>query len=229
MSIDPSIPLRVNVPDLAGMYVDAQDRKQREQMMAQRQAQMEREQQERDRESQREQAGMIAQLTSGVGDDATYQQRLQAARQYGIDVSGAPTSYDPAWVQTQNIIASTFLKPDGEKKLTTTAQELAEAGLEPGTPEFQRAMAQRIVMQDSKVVTTTAGGMAGVYGQGGYQPFILPNDGSQPAGASAQGETKTVGGKTYYKVGGRWFDEPPGFNPPQAGGVGGNVGGPFLP
>lgn len=205
MTLDTRLPIlaaqgaQVN---LADMYAKAQDMRmqregmdmRREQFDYQRQ-QMEAQQQEAAAGKQREQAGLIAKLTTGVQDEGTYQQRLAAARAYGIDVSAAPPNYDPEWVQTQNIIASTFLKPDGQKELTTTAQELAEAGYEPGTPEFQKAMAQRIAMKDSKVVTTTAGGMAGMLGPGGYQPLVLPNDGSSLAGAPAGGKTVVRTGK----------------------------------
>lgn len=157
---------------------------------------------------QREQAGMIARLTRGVTDEGTYQQARQAAQAYGIDVSGAPANFDPDWVRTQHILADTFFR-EGPDKLTNTAQELVEAGLEPGTPDFQRAMARRITMKDSKVVNTTAGGMSGMLGPGGYQPFILPNPGTAEAGTAvgAGEERKSVGGRNFVKRGGQWFEE----------------------
>ena len=112
------------------------------------------------------------------------------------------------WVSSRDaLVAETFFR-DGPDKLTNTAQELVEAGLEPGTPDFQRAMAQRIAMQDSKVVNTTAGGMSGMLGPNGYQPFILPNPGGAQAGAPAGGEErKSVGGRSFVKRGGQWFEE----------------------
>jgi hypothetical protein len=218
MALDTRLPLlaaqgaSVNLADLyqqvQGVRQNEQALGMRQQQMDMQRQQMEQAQQQRELEQQREQAGQIAQLTRGVADEATYQQRLQAARAYGIDVSGAPPQFDPDWVQTQNILAETFFR-EGPDKLTNTAQELQEAGFRPGTPEFQRAMAQRIAMQDSKVVNTTAGGMSGVLGPSGYHPFILPNPGTAEAGAAvgAGEERKSIGGRSFVKRGGQWFEE----------------------
>jgi hypothetical protein len=236
VTLDPSIPFRAGqaaTVNLAELYAQAQQMKlqqrgmdMREQEFSAAQEQREREAQEGQLARQREQAGMVARLTRGVTDEATYQQRIAAARQYGLDTSEAPPQFDPEWVQTQNILAETFFR-EGPDKLTTTAQELVEAGLEPGTPQFQRAMAQRIAMQDSKVVNTTAGGMSGMLGPNGYQPFILPNSGEAPAGAPVsggvqEGATATnpqTGEKVIFK-GGQWVP---------LGGGGGNATGGFQP
>lgn len=218
MALDTRLPLlaaqgaQVNLADLyqqtQGMQMQRRAMDMREQEFGAQQQQREEVARQQQLAQQREQAGQIAQLTRGVTDEGTYQQRLAAARQYGIDVSGAPANFDPAWVQTQNILAETFFR-EGPDRLTNTAQELVEAGFEPGTPEFQRAMAQRITMKDSKVVNTTAGGMSGMLGPNGYQPFILPNPGGAQAGAAvgAGEERKSVGGRSFVKRGGQWFEE----------------------
>ncbi len=158
---------------------------QRQQMDLQRE-QADAERQQQAQAAQREQAGMIAKLTRGVRDEGSYQQARRAAEAYGIDIAGAPANYDPDWVQTQHIIADTFYR-QGPEKLTNTAQELMEAGFEPGTLEFQRRMAQRISMQDSKVITTSDGGMASLLTPEGVQPVILPNPGDRQAGSPSSG------------------------------------------
>lgn len=229
--LDPSIPLRAGMGglNLAELFQQSQQLRHGEQLMQQRQAQIEAEAQQQQVARLREQAGQIAQLTRGVGDEATYQQRLAAARAYGIDVSGAPPTYNPEWVQTQNIIAETFFR-EGPERLTTTAQELQEAGLQPGTPEFQRAMAQRIAMKDSKVVNTTAGGMSGMLGPNGYQPFILPNPGGAAPGSSVGGGAVQVRSEADYNAlpPGAVYIDPQG-NQRTKGGAGSNVGGTFQP
>lgn len=194
---------------LADIARQAQDAELRREQITTLRADREAGQAEAERNALRKQAGMIAKLTEGVGDEATYQQRRQAALTYGIDPAAIPETYDPQFVQTYNVLATTLLRPDGERRLTNTAQELVEAGFEPGTPEFQRAMAQRITMQDSKVVNTTAGGMSGMLGPNGYQPFILPNPGTAQAGSAvgAGEERKSVGGRSFVKRGGQWFEE----------------------
>lgn len=187
MGIDASIPLRAAQGaqfNLADMYAQAQNMNYRQQAMDMQRQQMEAQQAEREKAAQREQAGMIAKLTQGVNDEATYQQRLAAARQYGIDVSEAPTSYDPQWVQTQNIIASTFLKPDGEKSLSTAAQQAQElTGLPISDPKARAVMANIL----SKTTSVEAGGS--VYSNSpltGMSPVIVPNDGTQQQGAPVE-------------------------------------------
>jgi hypothetical protein len=200
---------------LRSMQIDALRRKQ------------ETDAEEAERTAMREQAGMIAKLTDGVQDEASYQQRRQAALAYGMDPSAIPETYDPQFVQTYNVLAHTLLKPDGEAKLTTTAQELRDAGYQPGTPEFITAMRQRLDMRDSKVISAQAGGQAGLYGPGGYKPIIAPNDGSAPAGSPVgggvqEGATATnpqTGEKLIFR-GGQWQ--------PMGGGAGNSVGG-FQP
>lgn len=228
-----NIPMQIgqnSVLNLAGMYQQAQQAKMNERVMDMRERQFDHQQQQWQTEQQqaemqkaREQMGMIAKLTTGVSDERSYQERLAAARAYGIDVSGAPQSYDPAWVRSQNIIATTFL--NSPEKLTTTAQQLVEAGYQPGTPEFQQKMAQLIDMDASKVVSTTAGGMAGmVRPGGGYEPFILPNPGNAPAGAPAGGKQVVRTGKD---ASGRQVVQYSDGTIEYAGGSGGNAGGGF--
>lgn len=55
-----------------------------------------------------EKVGLTAQLLGGVRDEASYQQARQVAMQNGLDVSGIPPRYDPAWVQTTRTQALTM-------------------------------------------------------------------------------------------------------------------------
>lgn len=88
--------------------------------------------------AQQEQFATAAKLLEGVTDEATYRQRLGAARQMGIDVSRVPQNYDPQWVQqTTQMFRLLSDKPDS---ISGIARELQDAGYKPGTPEFEQAM-----------------------------------------------------------------------------------------
>lgn len=197
---------------LADIARQAQDGALRKEQITTMQQNREQSRQASEIAQQREQAAMIAKLTEGVQDEQTYQQRLQAAAAYGMDTSQLPQSFEQGgrdFVQTYNVLATTLLRPDGERKLTNTAQELVDAGYQPGTPQFIAAMRNRLTMQDSKVITTQAGGAAGLLGPNGYQQVITPNDGSQQAGAPVGGgaNRKVVGGKAYVNRDGQWYEE----------------------
>lgn len=134
----------------------------------------------------------LAKLFNSVTDEASYQRGLAIARNWNLDVSQAPANYDPNWVAEQRMLTEAFIREP--QKLTNMAQELVDAGYDPGTPEFVAQMRQRIALGDSKVVTTTDGGMAGLYGPNGYQPLVVPNPGGvapgTPAGAVAAPTSK---------------------------------------
>jgi hypothetical protein len=55
-----------------------------------------------------EKVGLTAQLLGGVRDEASFQQARQVAMQNGLDVSGIPQRYDPAWVQQTRTQAMTM-------------------------------------------------------------------------------------------------------------------------
>lgn len=126
----------------------------------------------------------LADLLDDSTDEPSYQRNLAVAQQlYGQLPSTVPQSFDPNWIGQQRRIVDVMLREP--QKLTTMAQELANAGFEPGTPEFMQAMRQRIALSDSKVISTTDGGMAGLYGPNGYQPLVVPNPGGVAPGAPA--------------------------------------------
>jgi len=136
-------------------------------------------------EAGRKQLLQMADLLDDSTDEASYQRNLAAARAYGMDISAVPQSFDPNWVATQRRLVDTMLREP--QKLTTMAQELVNAGYEPGTQEFITQMRQRINLADSRVISTSDGGMAGLYGPQGYQPLILPNPGNVAPGTPAGG------------------------------------------
>lgn len=90
-------------------------------------------------EKHRAEMGLMAKLAEQVKDEGSYQQALQVAKQYGLDVSQAPPNYDPNWASQMGMIANAFLKDDG-KTLSGIAKELTDAGYQPGTPQFMQAM-----------------------------------------------------------------------------------------
>ncbi len=50
-------------------------------------------------ENARFKIGLASQLLGGVRDEAGWQQARQTAQGYGLDLTGAPEGYDPAWVE----------------------------------------------------------------------------------------------------------------------------------
>lgn len=93
--------------------------------------------QQQQQQSQNEQIINMAKLLDDAVDEPTYQRGLQIARSMGMDVSQAPANFDPNWIAQQKMIVGAFVdKPD---RLPGIAQELIQAGYEPGTPEFQQA------------------------------------------------------------------------------------------
>ena len=126
----------------------------------------------------------LAKLFNSVTDEASYQRGLAIARNWNLDVSQAPANYDPNWVAEQKMVIQAFV--DEPEKLTTMAQQLVEAGYQPGTPEFETQMRQLITADATKVVSVTDGGMATAYGpDGSVKSLIVPNPGGVAPGTPA--------------------------------------------
>lgn len=106
--------------------------------------------------SHAEQMQVLGRLVSGVQDETSYQRALAAARQVGIDVSSAPPSYTPEYVAQTRMLVDAYNK-DGGQQLTSTMKELVALGYQPGTPEFQQALAQTINAGYSKPYTDIRG------------------------------------------------------------------------
>lgn len=210
---------------LADIAAQAQDAKLRSMQIEDYQARRERQAQSDETAQHREQATMIAKLTDGVTDDATYQQRRQAAIAYGMDPGAIPETYDPQFVQTYNTLAHTLLRPDGEQKLSTAAQQAQELTGLPITDPRTRQVMSRLLSDN---VPVQAGGA--VYTNdplNGFAPGIVPNPGNAPAGASAQGGIQDGATATNPQTGERIIFRNGQWQP--MGGTAGNGGGNFPP
>lgn len=134
-------------------------------------------------EAQRGRVKEIARLFDGINDEQTYQQRIGIAQRMGIDTSGVPANYDPAWVQENALIMR--LAADKPEALSTIGKEAVDAGFQAGTPEHAAFVRQRIHAEAVKTIPYTQGG-----GVAGYNPLtgqtntiVAPNPGGYAAGA----------------------------------------------
>jgi hypothetical protein len=93
-------------------------------------------------EAQRGRVKEIARLFDGVTPE-NYGQRIAAAQSLGIDVAGVPQQFDPAWVAQNKAIFDAFADDDGQR-LSGLARELVDAGYQPNTPGFNKAMREVI-------------------------------------------------------------------------------------
>lgn len=192
--------------------------------MAQDRAQAQQRQQQ---EQRRADLPFVGRLLSSVRDEDTYQRARGVAQQYGIDLSNAPQTYDPQWIEAQKATIQSLSSPEAQQALTTTAKELVDAGYKYGTPEFQQQLRARLSAGDTKYVPLApGGGLAGIAPGQAAQLVIAPNTGGMPAGAPVAGQpaasptVKQINGKTFYNYNGKWYDEP-------MGGGGSNVTGNF--
>lgn len=91
------------------------------------------------RRQQQEQMLTMGKLLNSANDPQSYAQSRAAAQQYGIDLSGVPEQYDPAWVGQQRLLVNAF-NEDGGEKISGIARELVDAGYDLGTPDGQAAL-----------------------------------------------------------------------------------------
>lgn len=136
----------------------------------------------------REQLMQVSQLFDGVTDEASYQQRMGAARRMGLDVSEAPPNYDPSWVEETGGIFKFFAeKPEA---MSTLGKVAADEGLRPGTPEFNSRVIELGKAERMKTFSVQAGGGVATYDpQTGQTTFaIAPNYGQGATGAPAGGQ-----------------------------------------
>lgn len=133
-------------------------------------------------EAARKQMAQMADLLDDSTDEASYQRNLAVAQQlYGQLPPSVPRNFDPNWIAGQRRIVDIMLREPS--KLTNMAQELVNAGYEPGTPEFIAQMRQRITASDTKLISTTDNGMASAYRPDGTTTtIIVPNPGGVAAG-----------------------------------------------
>ncbi len=167
----------------------------------------------KEQEAQRGKIVTMGKLLSRAKDPVTYAQSRAAAQQLGFDVAAIPEQYDPNWVAQQSMIVQAY-QDGGAEKMSNTARELADAGYQPGTPEFNQQMRNRLAAQDSKPFNVGPG-------EGRYD--IDPTTGQPRTIIAPYGATQGAGG------GGAVPPPPPGFKLDNPGGAGGNASGTFRP
>lgn len=113
-------------------------RRQQEERLA---AEARRQQQTQEQQQRRATMEDVSKLFDGVTAE-NYGQRVTLAQQMGLDVSGVPQQFDPAWVEQQQTVMRFFAeRPDA---LSNAAKQAVDMGYEPGTPEFHRVTRQLI-------------------------------------------------------------------------------------
>lgn len=133
-----------------------------------------REQQQAQAKAKGEQFQQLGRILNHATDETTYQQSLAAAKQIGLDVSNAPPSFDPNWVNQQKLVLQAYEK-DGGQQISGLARELTDAGYKPGTPEFAAAMRTALQGKYAPTYTDEQGNMR----QGQLPP--LPGQAQQAA------------------------------------------------
>ena len=82
--------------------------------------QMQRQSEQENLERQREGYKFIADLTSSATDQASYDMALERLREYGVDTSKIPPTYDPKYVETQRNLAMTAAQRADERLRSRT-------------------------------------------------------------------------------------------------------------
>lgn len=138
---------------------------------------------EEKRKAAHEQMPVISRLLGHAQDEASYQQALAAARQFGIDVTGAPANYNPQWVGQMKMIADAYNK-DGGQSLSTFGKIAQDEGYQPGTPQYAARVTQLVQADAIKTISYTQGGGVAGYNAitGQTSSIVQPNTGGVPAG-----------------------------------------------
>lgn len=181
----------------------------------------------------REQLLQVSQLFDGVTDEASYQQRLNAARRMNLDVTDAPPNYDPKWVEETGGIFKFFAeKPEA---LSALGKQAADEGFRPGTPDFNHRVVELGKAERMKTLSVQPGGGVATYDpQTGQTNFaIAPNYGQgatgAPAGASKDLPHVATPQDAAKLPPGTQFILPDGRIGTVPGGASGNAGGSFRP
>lgn len=203
--IDASIPLQGQAPNLAQIFHQGRQMQMRETQM-QRQAELEEMQllAKLDADQRERMKAGIEDLSAAVQWADTPEKWAQVQQHYG--------QFDPqlAQVPFQNREMALvklgkmgdYLKATQPKDKTSgIAQELLDAGYQPGTPEFETAM-------------------RGVINNKYASEYVDENGNTRRRSALSLGGapmpsapvTKTIGGKTYYQQNGKWYEGDAGSN-----------------
>lgn len=108
-------------------------------------------------QQQQQQLPMMARLLDHATDPASYAQALQMAQRYGLDVSGAPPQFDPNWVNETKQLVAAVQTPQGQEALSSAGKIAADMGLKPGTPQFNAAVHDIFIAEQSKPYTGAGG------------------------------------------------------------------------
>jgi len=151
----------------------------------------------------------VGKLLDGVSDEATFQNARAMAQQNGIDLSRVPVNYDPAWVNGQRQFIQAMKDPKALEAFSAAGKQAMDENLKPGTPEFAARVNEIWRAGERKIVATQAGGgVAEIDPITGAKMVIMPNTGGYNPGTpvTTPSSTKTIGGKSYEKRGGQWFE-----------------------
>lgn len=138
------------------------------QMRAQQQAQqaqmMHAQQQEK-----RADLPFLTRLLESSTDDASYQRARGVAQEYGVDLSGAPQTFDPQWRDQQLSTLKMIQSPQGQQAITEGGKYAMEQGLQPGSPEYRDYVSKFLNEKFAQPYT----------GAGGETRVRVPNLGGQ--------------------------------------------------
>jgi len=157
---------------------------QRNALMQQQQMTQQRDQQQQ----QRADLPLVGRLLNSVTDEATYQRARGVAQQYGINLSGAPETYDPQWVEGQKMTVQALANPQAREALSSFGKIATDEGFAPGTPQYQARVSELWKAEQQKYIPfTQGGGVASVTPGQAPQLVIAPNPGGYAAGAPVSG------------------------------------------
>lgn len=172
-------------------------------------------------EAAMQQVALVGKLAAGVkAGQIPYAVAIQFAQQQNLDVSQVPQEGDPnlpAWLD-QQIAMSRVFGNGGMEGLTTEAKNWRAAGGDLDTPEGQKKFMDYLIAKETKTIPFTEGGGVGAYNPitGQTNMVVTPNPGGASPGAPAgkPSQTKTVNGKTYVQIDGKWYEGGPASQAP---------------
>lgn len=141
-----------------------------------------------------------------------WNQAINTAQQYGIDVSGLPQQFDPEWAKSQATMIGALTTPEGQEIMSTAGKQAYDEGLRPGDGRFEGRV-KEIWQQNGAVPYTDSSGATRLYIPGRGQPTQQP--------VSEGTVVENDAGERMVLRNGKW-------EPMTTGGTGSNVGPNFL-